>query len=68
MTINEVDKLEEDEFDSDAEEVIRRKAEGQNPSKAALEKMEDFGTCLPELRCGFTDICPSNSLHYGGSC
>lgn len=48
MTINEVDKLEE-EIDSDGEDIAPRKDAGGDPSEAALTKMEDFGTCESDL-------------------
>jgi len=44
MTINEVDKPEE-EIDSDGEDIVKRKDAGADLSEAALSKVEDFGMC-----------------------
>ena len=45
MTINEVDKDNEVEMDSDGEDIIKRPNADGNPSEAALAKLEDFGEC-----------------------
>jgi hypothetical protein len=49
MTIDEVDKPEEVEIDSDGEDINKRKDANANPTEAALAKLEDFGMCQSEF-------------------